>query len=79
MDAIEFVLGSFTPDDLSLVSGAVDRAADAAADWVREGVRVTMNRHNGSEPARGAPPVTVADAGGRVVGVDRQTLPPHRP
>lgn len=79
MDAIEFVLGSFTPDDLSLVSGAVDRAADAAADWVLEGVRVTMNRHNGSEPARGAPPVTVADAGGRVVGVDRQTLPPHRP
>ena len=79
MDAIEFVLGSFTPDDRSLVSGAVDRAADAATDWVREGVRVTMNRHNGTEPGRGASGATGADTDGRAVGGDRQTLPPHRP
>lgn len=79
MDAIEFVLGSFTPDDRSLMSGAVDRAADAATDWVREGVRVTMNRHNGTEPGRGASVVTVADTDGRAVGGDGQTMPPHRP
>ncbi|MSQ44334.1 MAG: peptidyl-tRNA hydrolase [Chloroflexi bacterium] len=79
MDAIEFVLGSFTPDDLSLMAGAVDRAADAATDWVREGVRVTMNRHNGTEPGRGASLATVTDTDGRAVGVDRQTLPPHHP
>ncbi|MSQ44345.1 MAG: aminoacyl-tRNA hydrolase [Chloroflexi bacterium] len=78
-DAIEFVLGSFTPDDMSLMSGAVDRAADAATDWVREGVRVTMNRHNGTDPGRGAPVATVVDTDGRAVGVDRQALPPHRP
>ena len=79
MDAIEFVLGSFTPDDMALMSGAVERAADAATDWVRDGVRVTMNRHNGSEPGRGASLATVADTDGRAVGVDRQMLPPHRP
>jgi peptidyl-tRNA hydrolase len=40
------VLSKFHPEELDLIQTAVERAADAAVDWVREGIEFCMNRHN---------------------------------
>jgi PTH1 family peptidyl-tRNA hydrolase len=46
-DLVGFVLSPFDPEELETVDEMVRRAADACETWVREGVEVAMNRHNG--------------------------------
>lgn len=45
-DAAGFVLSKFLTDELDPIRGAVERAAEAATDWIREGIEVCMNRYN---------------------------------
>jgi len=45
-DVAAYVLSKFHPEEVDLVRSAVERAADAALDWVREGIEFCMNRHN---------------------------------
>jgi PTH1 family peptidyl-tRNA hydrolase len=47
VDPIAYVLTTFGPDDVTLVQPAIERAADAAECWLREGIDVAMNRFNG--------------------------------
>ncbi len=47
MDAAAYVLQSFTQKELMDVSETLDRAADAALTFVREGLNVAMNKFNG--------------------------------
>lgn len=50
VDPIEFVLSTFTPDEITLVKPAIERASDAAESWLREGIETAMNRFNGAMP-----------------------------
>ena len=43
---VDFVLSKFTKEESETVKVSVERAADAAADWVRLGVEQCMNRYN---------------------------------
>ena len=45
-DVADYVLSKFRSDEEELIRQAVVRAADAAVDWVREGIQVCMNRYN---------------------------------
>jgi PTH1 family peptidyl-tRNA hydrolase len=45
-DVSAYVLSKFHPEEADLIRTAVERAADAAADWAREGIQVCMNRYN---------------------------------
>jgi len=42
----DYVLGRFRPDQIEAVEDSLDRAVDAAAYWVREGITATMNTFN---------------------------------
>jgi len=42
----DFVLSKFTREDQPLIDEAVARAADAVADWARNGIQYCMNRYN---------------------------------
>ncbi|HEX9941860.1 MAG TPA: aminoacyl-tRNA hydrolase [Thermoanaerobaculia bacterium] len=46
-ELVDFVLSPFTPEELESAAEMVRHAADACETWVREGVEVAMNRHNG--------------------------------
>jgi PTH1 family peptidyl-tRNA hydrolase len=48
VDPIDYVLTTFTPDELTIVKPAIERAADAAECWLGEGIEVAMNRYNGA-------------------------------
>jgi len=48
MDPIDYVLTTFTPDELTVVKPAIERTADAIECWLREGIEVSMNRFNGA-------------------------------
>jgi PTH1 family peptidyl-tRNA hydrolase len=45
-DPADFVLARFTPAELPAIREAVERAAEAVADWVRRGTEYCMNRYN---------------------------------
>ncbi|MCO6454912.1 MAG: aminoacyl-tRNA hydrolase [Pirellulaceae bacterium] len=45
-DVADYVLSRFGEDDLPAIQVATARAADAVADWVREGLSYCMNRYN---------------------------------
>jgi PTH1 family peptidyl-tRNA hydrolase len=45
-DPANFVLARFAGEEALEIERAVLRAADAAMDWVREGVEFCMNRYN---------------------------------
>jgi PTH1 family peptidyl-tRNA hydrolase len=45
-DAVAYVLGKFTAAQAEEMDLAVGRAADAAAEWVREGIAACMNKYN---------------------------------
>jgi PTH1 family peptidyl-tRNA hydrolase len=45
-DAAAFVLSKFAPDELAPIEAAIQRAANAAADWVDYGIQYCMNRYN---------------------------------
>lgn len=51
-DPVGFVLESFSADELPTVREAIDRAADGAELWLREGLDATMNTINRRETAR---------------------------
>lgn len=46
-DTVNYVLGSFSPDEQELLRPAVEEAAAAACCWITEGISVAMNRYNG--------------------------------
>lgn len=48
MQAKDYVLGVFKDDDAILAAQIVDRAADAAETWLRDGIELAMTRHNGN-------------------------------
>jgi PTH1 family peptidyl-tRNA hydrolase len=48
MDAKDYVLQDFPSGDLIALSQTLDRAADAALTWVKEGLNSAMNKFNGS-------------------------------
>ena len=45
-DPADFVLARFTPEELPPIRQAVAQAAEAVADWVRQGPEYCMNRYN---------------------------------
>ncbi|MCC7476344.1 MAG: aminoacyl-tRNA hydrolase [Pirellulales bacterium] len=47
-DAADFVLGKFGPSDLTIVSDAIQRAAEAAECWAMHGIESAMNGFNGA-------------------------------
>lgn len=49
MDQADYVLGRFTAEQLALVEPALERAADAAEEFVAEGITAAMNRFNAPE------------------------------
>jgi PTH1 family peptidyl-tRNA hydrolase len=46
--AIDHVLSAFTADERMLIEPAIERAAEAALAWAKEGAEVAMNRYNRS-------------------------------
>jgi PTH1 family peptidyl-tRNA hydrolase len=46
-DAERFVLTRFKPAERETIAAALDRATDAAEDWLLLGLDAAMNRHNG--------------------------------
>jgi PTH1 family peptidyl-tRNA hydrolase len=49
MDPAAYVLQDFSREDLKILSDVLDRAADAAIDFVVDGVNKAMNKYNGSQ------------------------------
>jgi PTH1 family peptidyl-tRNA hydrolase len=47
-DVTNFVLGKFTPQQRQEIDPALDRAAQAVADWVRHDIQYCMNQYNSS-------------------------------
>lgn len=52
MDPVDYVLRSFTPDEATEMAPTFATAANAVADWVRDGIGATMNRYNANEAPR---------------------------
>jgi PTH1 family peptidyl-tRNA hydrolase len=50
MDAADYVLQKFAKSESDEVAAVVDRAADAAACWVSDGLLAAMNRFNAALP-----------------------------
>jgi PTH1 family peptidyl-tRNA hydrolase len=47
MDAADYVLQDFSPDEMKTLSAILDRAADAALTFVEDGLDTAMNKFNG--------------------------------
>ena len=47
MDPAAYVLQDFTREEMKSISGIIDRAADAALEFVRNGLNAAMNKYNG--------------------------------
>ena len=48
MDPAAYVLQDFTREEMKSISGIIDRAADAALEFVKNGLNAAMNKYNGS-------------------------------
>ncbi len=48
MDPKDYVLQDFSKDDMKLLPEVLDRAADAALEFVTKGLNAAMNKYNGS-------------------------------
>jgi peptidyl-tRNA hydrolase len=48
MDPSAYVLQDFSREELKVLSEILDRAADAALEFVRSGLDKAMNKYNGS-------------------------------
>ena len=48
MDPAAYVLQDFSREEMKVLSEIVDRAADAALEFVKNGVNAAMNKYNGS-------------------------------
>ncbi|MEX0886127.1 MAG: aminoacyl-tRNA hydrolase [Phycisphaeraceae bacterium] len=44
----DYVLGKFSREQMELMTGAIERAADAAEMWMREGIEKAMTAFNGN-------------------------------
>jgi PTH1 family peptidyl-tRNA hydrolase len=55
MDAADYVLSRFLPEEREQVEDACDRAARAVELWVREGLDAAMNRYNRTSPQGNTP------------------------
>lgn len=51
MDPAAYVLQDFTREEMKSVSEIIDRAADAALEFVKNGLNAAMNKYNGSVEA----------------------------
>jgi PTH1 family peptidyl-tRNA hydrolase len=51
VDTVDFVLAPFVPEEETLLTEALPRAADAVACFLGEGIAPAMNRFNGVWPA----------------------------
>ena len=45
-DVADYVLSKFHADEQDPIRQALERAAEAALDWVRQGIQFCMNRYN---------------------------------
>ncbi len=52
MDPADYVLQDFSAEQLPLIEGAWERAADAVEVWLSEGIEQAMSRFNGLSPER---------------------------
>jgi PTH1 family peptidyl-tRNA hydrolase len=50
MDQADYVLGRLTAEEMAVMEPALDRAADAAEVFIREGITPAMNRFNIASP-----------------------------
>jgi peptidyl-tRNA hydrolase, PTH1 family len=48
MDPAAYVLQNFSKDEMKVISEIIDRAADAALEFVVNGINMAMNKYNGS-------------------------------
>ena len=48
MDPAAYVLQNFSKDEMKLLSEIIDRSADAALEFVINGINMAMNKYNGS-------------------------------
>jgi PTH1 family peptidyl-tRNA hydrolase len=48
MDPAAFVLQNFSREEMKVLSEIIDRAADAALEFVTNGLNAAMNKYNGS-------------------------------
>ncbi len=51
-DTADYVLGKFDEDDRPVMDVAIQKAADAVACWVGDGVQVAMNKFNANQPPK---------------------------
>lgn len=49
-NAVDHVLGTFAPDEKSVIDEAIGRAAQAVEVWARDGIEAAMNRFNPLAP-----------------------------
>jgi PTH1 family peptidyl-tRNA hydrolase len=54
VDPVEWVLSPFTPEQAAGLSAALDTAAEAVEEFVRDGVEMAMNRANRLRSAPGS-------------------------
>jgi len=45
-DATSYVLGTFRPEEQTIMETAIEKAAEAVEDWIAFGIDEAMNRHN---------------------------------
>ncbi len=45
-EAIDWVLGEFSPQEMDLLNKVISRAADALESWLRNGIVAAMNEYN---------------------------------
>lgn len=50
-DPVNYVTMPFTDKDWDLVKPALEKGADAAEFWLKEGILAVMNKYNGTSPA----------------------------
>ena len=53
-DLVDHVLSRFSPEDLAVVNGAVERAVEAVGVWIDEGIARVMNSFNRAGDEDGA-------------------------
>lgn len=45
-DVLDYVLGSFTPDEKKIIENSIPRACEAVVSLITEGLTATMNKYN---------------------------------